>query len=222
MKSAETVSRLDRKTLLAATSELCAGDGDLRGVVEQFGPPPLWARPPGFAALLRIILEQQVSVASARATFSRLKAVVEPVTADRVVKLSREDLRALGFTRQKAGYCLDLAARVDSGDLDLRRLSSGDDAAVRDTLLDIRGIGPWTADIYLLMALRRPDVWPEGDLALIAAIRRLKRLRSQPTADRIRGIASRWRPWRSVAARILWHFYLSKRLADKLVVTRTR
>lgn len=211
MKSAEKVRRLDENTLLAATSELCASDGDLRGVVEQFGPPPLWARRPGFATLVRIILEQQVSLASGRATFSRLETALASVTADRVVGLSREELRGLGITRQKAGYCLDLAALVDRGDLNLRRLSRADDAAVRDTLLAVRGIGPWTADLYLLMALRRPDVWPDGDLALVAAIRRVKRLRSQPTADRVRRIASRWHPWRSVAARILWHFYLSQR-----------
>ena len=205
------LNRLDKKTLLAATSELCAADGDLRAVVEEFGPPPLWARRPGFATLVRIILEQQVSLASGRATFNRLEVAVTTVTADRVVRLSLEELRFLGLTRQKAGYCLNLAALIDGGDLNLRRLSRADDADVRDALLEIRGIGPWTADIYLLMALRRPDIWPDGDLALISAIRQLKRLRSRPTADRIRRIASRWRPWRSVAARILWHFYLSQR-----------
>ena len=210
---ADKVPPLDEKTMLAATQELCAADPDLRAVVEEFGPPPLWARQPGFATLLRTILEQQVSLASAAATFSRLEAAINTVTADRVVGLSEEKLRALGFTRQKAGYCQALAALIENGHLNLRQLSRADDATVRDELLKVRGIGPWTADVYLLMALRRPDIWPDGDLALVAAIRRVKRLRSQPTANRIRTMASHWQPWRSVAARILWHFYLSQRAA---------
>ncbi len=200
---------LDRTAQLRATRVLCARDADLRRVVERYGPPPLWGRPTGFATLVRIILEQQVSLASADAMFTRLRNSIGRVSSARVAQLSTAELRRVGFTRQKAAYCLGLAQQIEDGELSLRRFAKCDDATVQRTLTQVRGIGPWTADIYLLMALRRPDVWPDGDLALATAARRLKRLRQQPTADRLRRIASAWRPWRSVGARILWHFYLS-------------
>jgi DNA-3-methyladenine glycosylase II len=199
---------LDRAALLRATRELCARDADLDRAVTRYGPPPLWARPSGFATLVRIILEQQVSLASAEAVFTRLRNSVGRVSSARIAQLSTTELRRLGITRQKAGYCLGLAQQIERGELSLRRFAKCDNATVRRTLTQVRGVGPWTADIYLLMALRRPDVWPDGDLALATAVRRLKRLRAQPAPDRLRRIADSWRPWRSSAARILWHFYL--------------
>lgn len=202
---------LTRDTLRSAVSELCARDDDLGRVVTATGPPPLWARPPGFATLVRIVLEQQVSLASARATFRRLQSAAGRVTATRVARLSPATLRRHGITRQKAEYVLDLARAIVAGELNLRAITHADDGTVRHALLAIRGIGPWTADIYLLMALRRPDVWPDGDLALRSATQGVKRLRVPPTEDRLRRMAARWRPWRSVAARILWHHYLSVR-----------
>lgn len=202
---------MNRSELLRGVNELCACDTDLANIVQQYGPPPMWGRRPGFATLIRIILEQQVSLASADATFARLRRGVGRVTVQRVAGMSLSRLRRLGLTRQKAGYCLDLARLVDNGNLDLRRLGSADDTTARETLLEIRGIGPWTADIYLLMALGRPNVWPDGDLALENAMRRVKRLRWRPTRERARRIASRWAPWRSVAARLLWHYYLRSR-----------
>jgi DNA-3-methyladenine glycosylase II len=205
-----TAHPLDRTALLRATRELCGRDADFHRAVTRYGPPPLWARPTGFATLVRIILEQQVSLASAEAMFTRLRNSVGRVSSARIAQLSTTELRRLGFTRQKAGYCLGLAQQIESGELSLRRLARCDDSSVRRTLTRVRGIGPWTADIYLLMALRRPDVWPEGDLALATAVRRLKRMRTQPAPDRLRRIADSWRPWRSAAARILWHFYLSQ------------
>ena len=171
----------------------------------------MWARRPGFATLIRIILEQQVSLASATATVARLRRGVGRLTASRVAVLSPARLRRLGLTRQKAGYCFDLARLVHEGDLDLLHLSAADDTTARERLEQIRGIGPWTADIYLLMALRRPNVWPDGDLALENAMRRVKRLRARPSRELARRIASRWAPWRSVAARLLWHYYLRSR-----------
>ena len=197
--------------LCKAVDELCSRDTDLRRVVQKFGPPPLWARRPNFATLVRIILEQQVSLASAESTFRRLQGAVQRVTPESVAQLSLAEIRRLGFTRQKAGYCLDLARLIEAGGLNLNHLSRADDGAARAALLEVRGIGPWTADIYLLMALRRPDVWPDGDVALAAAAHRVKRLRQRPNFDRLRKIAAKWRPWRSVAARILWHHYLSER-----------
>jgi DNA-3-methyladenine glycosylase II len=184
---------------------------DLAAAVNRCGPPPLWRRRPGFSTLVRIILEQQVSLASAAAAYSRLQAGVGRVTAKRVAAQSPRHLRKHGLTRQKAAYCHDLARLVESGQLDLWSIRRADDAAARRTLLEIRGIGPWTADIYLLIALGRPDVWPDGDLALMRAARQIKGLRHTPGRDRLRRLASAWRPWRSVAARILWHHYLMAR-----------
>ncbi len=206
-----SVRLVSRKTLRKAVDELCSRDTDLRRVVQKFGPPLLWARRPTFATLLRIILEQQVSLASAESTFRRLQDAVGRIIPETVARRSLAEIRRLGFTGQKAGYCLDLARRIEAGGLNLRKVSRADDDDVRAALLEMRGIGPCTADIYLLMALRRADVWPDGDLALANAVRGVKRLRTRPTPERLRRIASRWRPWRSVAARILWHHYLSER-----------
>ena len=144
--------------LLAATHELAGRDRGLRRILRLHGPPPLWARRPGFATLVRIILEQQVSLASARATFNRLENRIDGLTADRVRTLGPTKLRALGLTRQKARYLIELADAVSDGWLDLRGLGRLDEAQARTALMAVSGIGPWTADVYLLEVLRRPDV----------------------------------------------------------------
>ena len=203
--------RLTRARLLKGVDALCAVDPDLARIAEQFGPPPLWGRVPGYATLVQIILEQQVSLASAKATFGRMRQAFGEVTSERMASLSPADIQTAGVTRQKASYCLGLAELVQSGALDLRSLGRADDQEVRRRLVDIRGIGTWTADIYLLMALRRPDIWPDGDLALATAAQQVKRLRRRPDDKRLRALAARWTPWRAVAARLLWHYYLSTR-----------
>jgi DNA-3-methyladenine glycosylase II len=190
-------------------------DRDLAAVVSQFGPPPLWARRPGFATLVRIILEQQVSLASARALFVKLAAGTGGVTPQAVVRLGPQGLRRLGFTRQKADYCANLAGLIVGGRLDLATVTKAPTEEGRQMLLDVRGLGPWSVDIYFLMALRRPDVWPSGDLALVEAMRRVKRLPARPDTGAAAHLASAWTPWRSVAARVLWHYYLSAPRARK-------
>ncbi len=190
-------------------------DRRLARLVSRHGPPPLWARPHGFATLVRIILEQQVSLASARALYRRLELEAARVTPDRVAALGAEGLRAAGFTRQKAAYVAALAERVLDGRLRLAALRRAPDEEVRARLLEVPGIGPWTADIYLLMALRRPDVWPPGDLALQRAVGRLEGLDAPVTAEAADEIAARWRPYRATAARILWHGYLAERRAPR-------
>ena len=202
--------QLTHKTLLLGVSELCSIDRGLERIVSRHGPPPLWARRPGYASLVRVILEQQVSLASAAAVYDRLRSAAGKVTPQAVTQIGESGLRQLGFTRQKAGYTHDIAKSIASGGLDLSAIARADDAAARMMLLQVRGIGPWTADIYRLMMLRRPDVWPDGDLALAEAVRRLRRLRSRPSTERQQQIASAWTPWRAVAARILWHFYLAE------------
>ncbi|MEE8128685.1 MAG: hypothetical protein V3T48_00230 [Vicinamibacterales bacterium] len=195
--------------LLAATHELARRDRGLRRILRLHGPPPLWARRPGFATLVRIILEQQVSLASARATFNRLENRIDGLTADRVRTLGPTELRTLGLTRQKARYLIELADAVSDGWLDLRGLGRLDDAQARTALMAVSGIGPWTADVYLLEALRRPDVWPTTDLALAKAVQILTRRPTRPSRDDLEAIGATWRPLRSVAARMLWHYYLS-------------
>jgi len=200
---------LTRVSLAAAVQELAARDGDLAAVVDCHGAPPLWDRPPGFVTLVHIILEQQVSLASARAALERLRlglGTLAPATA-----LDLDALRRLGLTRQKAAYCHHLATAIDRGTLSLDKLSTMDDGSARQALTEIKGIGPWTADIYLLMALGRPDIWPDGDLALVSALTEVKGLSSRPTVEAARDLVRCWSPWRSVAARILWHQYLSTR-----------
>ena len=197
--------------LLAGVARLIRRDRGLRAIVRRDGPPPLWSRPRGFPTLLRIILEQQVSLASARAMYLRLAAATGAVTPSAVLGLGVPGLRGLGFTRQKAAYAVALAARIEDGSLPVARLHRLPDEEARALLEGVPGIGSWTAGIYLLMALRRPDVWPRGDLALHKAMARLEALPVLPSAVEAELIAARWKPLRAVAARILWHGYLSER-----------
>jgi DNA-3-methyladenine glycosylase II len=203
------VNPLTQRSLLRATRELAAGDPDLAAVVDTYGPPPLWAREPGFHTLIHIVLEQQVSLASAKAAYDRLVAVTGRLVPERFLALSDAELKAVGFSRQKTAYGRTLAQAILNGRIDLAHLETLDDDQVKVQLTAIKGIGPWTADIYLLMVLRRPDTWPSGDLALASAVQRVKRMRTSPTPMKLERIGQAWRPWRAVAARILWHYYLS-------------
>lgn len=208
---------LGRATLLSAVGRLARRDRRLGALVRRHGPPPLWSRPRGFPTLLRIILEQQVSLASARAMYLRLAAAVPGVAPASVLALGTTGLQGLGFTRQKAGYACALAGRVIDGSLPLARLDRLPDDEAGALLMQVPGIGPWSAGIYLLMALRRPDVWPPGDLALHKALARVAGLGSVPSSAEAEALALRWRPYRAVAARILWHAYLSEKAASACI-----
>ena len=150
-----------------------------------------------------------MSLASARAAFDRLLVVASPLTPERFLELDDTTLKTAGFSRQKTRYSRALAAAILSGELDLTALDALDDHAVHTELTKVVGIGRWTADIYLLMALCRPDAWPAGDLALAIAARHALGLAATPSAAELAAIGEAWRPWRAVAARVLWHFYLS-------------
>ena len=205
--------RLTRPRLLEGVAALAAADPQLGRVVSRFGPPTLWTRKPGYAALVQIVLEQQVSLASGRSTLARLQEACGEITAERVAGLPAPRFQAAGVSRQKASYCLGIAREILDGELDLKALGRADDDTVRERLMRIRGIGPWSANIYLMTALGRPDVWPDGDLALAAAAQQVKNLPERPDARRLREMAEAWAPWRTVAARILWHHYLSEQAA---------
>jgi len=204
-------STLDETAFAEAVSFLADRDEHLAGVVKAYGQPPLWVREPGFPALVYIILEQQVSLASARAAFGRLQAAVGPLTPTRFLKLSDAELLRIGFSRQKTLYTRLLAESLARRYFNLRDLHELEDDSARKMLIAFKGIGRWTADIYLLSALRRPDIWPTGDLALATAVQEVKGLRRRPSPDRLEALSLPWRPWRAVAARLFWHAYLSRR-----------
>jgi DNA-3-methyladenine glycosylase II len=203
---------LTLKSMLAAVDELAARDPRLARIVDAHGAPPLWDRPPGFTTLVRIILEQQVSLASAAALFTKLEHHCDgSVIPGRVAATGEPGLLAIGFTRQKARYVAGLARQVDAGAVSLERIARLPDDDARAALIAIPGVGPWTAGVYLLMALRRPDVWPPGDLGLHKSMAEVRGLDVVPTSEQAAAYAKRWRPWRAVAARLLWHAYLARR-----------
>ena len=195
---------------LAESAEVLATlDTDLARILADHGTPPLWARKPGFITLIRIILEQQVSLASADAMYRRLIDNISPLTPASVLMAGSSHLRSFGVTRQKAAYFINVAGAIENGELDLRKLGRQSDEAVLAKLTSVKGIGPWTAKIYLLMALRRPDVWPIGDIALATAFKNMKGWQERPTQPELNEFAKAWRPYRATAARMLWHYYLT-------------
>ena len=202
---------LSEQTLPAAVQELVEQDGSFAKIVSRYNLPPLWQREPGFATLIHIILEQQVSLASANAAYKRLQSKLQPLTPGGFLTLTDTELRQVGFSRQKTSYGRALAQAIVDKRLDLASLEKLDDQQVRDRLMTIKGIGLWTANIYLLLALKRPDIWPNGDLALHAAIQQIKGLPQRPTSAEAQAMSVAWQPWRAVAARLLWHFYLTER-----------
>ena len=201
---------LTEGTVASAARQLAKRDPDLALIHKRLGPPPLWARRAGFDTLVNIILEQQVSLASAASLFARLRRGVVPFRPSRMLELGEPHLKSLGLTRQKTAYCLHLAQALHDKQLRLSQLSRMSDENVKAALMQIKGLGSWSADVYLLMVLRRPDVFPASDLALITAVTKVKRLGARPTVEEFLEVAEAWRPYRSVAARMLWQFYLSK------------
>jgi len=206
-----TPDTLTETSLVKAARHLASRDEDLATIFERLGPPPLWARRPGFPTLVKIILEQQVSLASAASIFARLEKSVVPFHPARLIELGEPHLKSQGLTRQKTAYCLHLAQSIHDKRLSLSRLTRMSDDEVRSALMDVKGIGSWSADVYLLMAMGRPDIWPASDLALAVAVKNLKQLGARPNPGQLIEIAEAWRPFRSVAARMLWQFYLARR-----------
>jgi DNA-3-methyladenine glycosylase II len=203
---------LTQQTLALAARELAARDQLLANIHATYGDPPLWQRAGGFRTLVHIILEQQVSLSSAKSMLLRLETAIQPFTPERFLELGDERLRRLGLTRQKSAYVLHLSDEIVSGKLNFRSLSRLKDQEALVRLTRIKGIGLWSANIYLLMAMRRADIWPAGDLALAVAIKELKNLPSKPSFEELEKIAEPWRPYRAVAARMLWQYYLGRKI----------
>lgn len=206
------IQQLDENKLREAAHWLAERDKGLALVLETYGYPPLWARTADFSTLVHIILEQQVSLASANAAFTRLQACLLPaVTPEGLLSLADSTLRDIGFSRQKTLYARHLAMALTSGHFNLEALSTLPDETVRAQLKTLKGIGDWTADIYLSECLLRTDILPKGDIAMQEAFRVLNDLPKRPQHDYFEANTQHWRPWRSVGTRMLWHYYLCRR-----------
>ena len=208
------MAALSPRTHAAAVRELCARDARLAAIVDHCGAPTLWRRPPGFATLVYVVLEQQVSLASAKATFDRLKEQLPEFSPDAYLGLSPEDLRASGVSRQKTRYTRLIAEAIRDGSLPIKHLARYPDDRVRALLTAITGVGDWTADVYMMSALRRPDLWPVGDLALVKALREVQALKEKPSRDALLDLGEPYRPYRSVAAQLYWQHYLNSSRAS--------
>ncbi len=186
-------------------------DHGLRQIILAHGHPPMFSREPSFETMVHIILEQQVSLASAKAALVKLKEKIGEVTPEKILLLSDQELRSCYFSRQKTVYARCLATAIINGELDLQSLDKESDEEIRVQLKKIKGIGDWTVDIFLMMALNRTDCFPTGDIALINSIKHIKQLPKQTTKEEILLIAEQWKPNRTLAAYILWWDYIKKR-----------
>jgi DNA-3-methyladenine glycosylase II len=180
-------------------------------ILQRAGRPRFRRRRNGFGTLLHIILEQQVSIDAAAAMHRKLVSLCHPLTPEAYLALDDATLRSCGFSRQKMGYARRLAEMVAGGKFDFAQLGNADDAAALADLLSVKGIGRWSAEIYLLFALGRSDIWPAGDLGLQVAIAEHRGLDARPEEAEMRRIGETWRPWRSVAACLFWQSYLHTR-----------
>ncbi len=190
---------------------LAQKDKDLKGIIDKYSYPPMWSRPNIFQTLILTILEQQVSLASAYAAYKKLKEKIGFVTPKKILALSAEELRACYFSRQKIVYAKALATAITKKEISLKKLSLASDDEIRAILTEVKGIGDWTVDIYLIHALHRTDLFPLGDVALVNSLKETKGLHKGVTKDEMLAVAESWRPYRTIATMILWHTYIIKR-----------
>ena len=205
------MTRFEEGNFRFLCDELIKRDPDLKLIIEQYDYPPMWIRDNTFATLILTILEQQVSLASAFAAFQKLKEKITLITPQTVLRLSDKELRECYFSRQKIVYARGLANALDNEEINLQQFEFEEDNVVRTTLKKLKGIGEWTTDIYLLHALRRLDIFPLGDLALVNAMKEIKKLAITTGKEELLKLSEPWKPYRSVASMILWHYYIQKR-----------
>jgi DNA-3-methyladenine glycosylase II len=192
-------------------NQLAKKDKHLNAIIQQHGHPPMWTRPGTFQTLILTILEQQVSLASAYAAFKKLREKIGSVTPSKLLTLTDEELRACYFSRQKTVYARALATAIQTKQLSLKKLATASNDEIRTELKKIKGIGDWTVDVYLMHALQRTDLFPLGDIALVNSLKEVKKLPPHITREEMLAIAESWRPYRTIAAMILWHAYIQKR-----------
>ncbi|PWS30044.1 DNA-3-methyladenine glycosylase family protein [Pedobacter paludis] len=201
----------NQESLHQICNRLAQIDGDLKLILDRYGYPPFWSRPNTFESLVHIILEQQVSLASALATLNKLKEKIKIITPEKLLGLNDEELRNCYFSRQKTVYVRDLAEKLLTGKLSLKSLESMDDYQIRQQLKSVKGIGDWTVDIYLIFILHHSDVFPIGDLAAVNALKQVKKLDKNISRDEIVEKVSEQKPYRTIYTMILWHYYLEQR-----------
>jgi len=204
-----------KDTFQSICNKLAGDDADLELIIKEHGYPPMWTRPNSFETLVHIILEQQVSLASALAALKQLQEKTGGITPDAILKLNQEELKACYVSRQKSIYIRHLATALVNKELDLEALEQMPDDAVRATLIRLKGIGNWTIDVYLMFVLQRADVFPIGDLAAVNAMKRAKRFPKETTKETLLEFTANWKPYRTVACMILWHHYLSAPIRNK-------
>ena len=190
---------------------LARQDKDLAAIISRHGYPPLWGRKAGFATLVHVILEQQVSLASARSAYYKLKEKVGTITAAKVLALAEEELKACYFSRQKIKYVQHLATAVINKELVISKLGSLPNDEIREKLTSIKGIGNWTVDVYLMMVLHRCDLFPMGDIALVNSLTHIKQLPKETSIPELEKYIDKWRPYRTIAAFLLWHDYIKRK-----------
>lgn len=193
-------------------NDLAADDASFSTIISVSGYPPFWGRPNTFESLVHIILEQQVSVASALSALQKLKEKIGIVSAENLMFLNDEELKSCYFSRQKTVYARDLARNILNGNLVLEEMETLPDEEIRQKLTSIKGIGNWTTDVYLMFILHRTDIFPVGDLAAVNALKRIKNLPKETTKERLLQLTEAWKPFRTIATMLLWHEYLSRRI----------
>ncbi|MCW5770572.1 MAG: DNA-3-methyladenine glycosylase 2 family protein [Rhodospirillaceae bacterium] len=198
---------LTERTLKSDLRALSRHDAHVAAALDRFGWPVLRRRPPGFEALLRAIVAQQISIHAAASIWKRIEAAVVPLEAKSYCAVADETLRACGLSRQKLLYMRSLAELVASGDVPLDALDALADEEAIAQLVKIKGVGRWTAEIYLMFALGRRDIWPADDLGLMVGMQRLKNLRKRPDRKRMLVLGKSWQPYRSAGAHLLWHYF---------------
>jgi DNA-3-methyladenine glycosylase II len=201
----EMVMKITKITLAEGARELGTRDKDFERLVENIGLPGLRSRSTGYNTILKVICGQQISTSAAKAICARLDAIEDPMTAMAVLKLGPDKLRAAGLSGRKVNYAIGIAKAIENGGFNFRRVACMHDEAAIDEMIKLKGIGRWSAEVYLIFALRRPDVWPAVDLAILKGLMHLKKLKERPSRREMIEMAEVWRPWRSVAARLLWH-----------------
>ncbi len=203
--------RFHEKNFKKICGQLAAKDETLKAIIEEYGYPPIWTRPASFQTLVLTILEQQISLAAAYAAFKKLKEKIGRVTPEKILILSDEEMRACYFTRQKMGYARGLALAIVKRKLVLKKLHDLPDEEVRIILKQHKGIGDWTVDVYLMHALRRTDLFPLGDIALVNSLKHVRKLPVHTTKQELMAMAEPWRPYRTIASMILWHAYIKRK-----------
>jgi len=204
------IQRFNHSNFHPICDKLAATDAHLAAIIADHGYPPLWSRPNTFETLVHIILEQQVSLASALSALNKLKERVQELTPARLLLLTDDEMRACYCSRQKTSYIKYLAESLLSGHINLQEFEHLPDDEIRANLITLKGIGNWTIDVYLMFVLQRADIFPIGDLAAVNALKRVKDLPTGTPKEELLLIIAAWQPYRTVATMLLWHYYLSQ------------